>query len=62
MWADAGDRHAQARDTYLQGTGDAALAARDEMSELAAQGPRYSGLALGLGIAGAAAVTPPSAV
>ena len=43
MWADAGDRHDRAQATYLHGPGDEALAARDEMSELAAQGGTHDG-------------------
>jgi tetratricopeptide (TPR) repeat protein len=55
-WLDAEGRHEDARSRYESGAGDDALAALEEMNALADEGALHSGLALGLGAAGAVAL------
>ena len=57
MWADAQTRHADAQALYDTGPADDALAAFAAMTVAEEDGGLYSGLAIGLGLAGAAAVT-----
>ena len=56
LWADASGRHAEAQDLYLRGTPDEALLALPDMETAAADGALFSGLGVGLGVAGAAAL------